>query len=200
MLAAPQAWGVFCLEQDREGIMTPAERQKVAAFLDESRERLLQATRNLSPTQLQYRPAPDRWSVAECLEHLTIVETAVLGNIQNAIKGEAGSPQPAMSDDALLQRITNRSMRSQAPERIVPTGRFPQDHLVSEFEATRKRTADFVSSTNAPLRQFAFPHARFGQVDCYQWLLLVAGHGDRHRQQVEEVIADAGFPRAASAR
>jgi uncharacterized damage-inducible protein DinB len=180
--------------------MTPAERQKIASFLDETREKLLDATRHLSPTQLQYKPAPDRWSVAECLEHLTIVETAVLGNIQNAIKGEAGSPQPAMTDDALMQIINNRSTRSRAPERIVPTGRLPHDQLVGEFEAARKRTTDFVSSTNVPLRQFAFPHARFGQVDCYQWLLLVAGHGDRHRQQVEEVIADVGFPRVAVAR
>ena len=174
--------------------MTPAERQKLAALLDETREKLLEATRHLSPTQLQYKPAPDRWSVAECLEHVTIVETAVIGSIQNAIKGEAGSPQTSMSDDALVQTVTNRIPRSQAPERIVPTGRYPHDRLVGEFEAARKRTADFVSSTNAPLRQFAFPHPRFGQVDCYQWLLLVAGHGDRHRQQVEEVVADAGFP------
>jgi len=180
--------------------MTPAERQRAAAFLDETREKLLRATRNLSPAQLQYKPAPDRWSVAECLEHVTTVETAVLGNIQNAIKGEAGSPQPSMTDEALVQTVTNRSTRAQAPERIVPTGRFPQDQLLTEFEAARKRTSDFVRSTNVPLRQFAFPHGRFGQVDCYQWLLLVAGHGDRHRQQVEEVIAGAGFPRAASAR
>jgi uncharacterized damage-inducible protein DinB len=180
--------------------MTPAERQKVAALLDETREKLLGATRNLSATQLQYKPAPDRWSVAECLEHVTMVETGVLGNVQNAIKGEAGSPQVSMSDDALVQTVTNRSTRAQAPERIVPTGRYPHDQLLGEFEAARKRTAEFVNSTEVPLRQFAFPHGRFGQVDCYQWLLLVAGHGDRHRQQIEEVIADAGFPRAASAR
>ena len=179
--------------------MTPAERQKAAAFLDETRQKLLQATQGLSSTQLQYKPAPDRWSVAECLEHVTMVEAAVLGNIQNAIKGEAGAPQTAMSDDALVQSLTNRSSRFQAPERIVPTGRFRHDQLIGEFEGARKRTIDFVGSTEVPLRQFAFPHGRFGQVDCYQWLLLIAGHGDRHRQQVEEVIADAGFPRAASA-
>ena len=82
----------------------------------------------------------------------------------------------------------------------MPTGRTPADQVVAEFEAARKRTSDFVASTSAPLRRHAFPHPRFGQADCYQWILLVASHGDRHRQQIEEVIADAGFPRAASAR
>ncbi len=180
--------------------MTSAEREKAAAYLDETREKLLQATMHLSPTQLQYKPAADRWSVAECLEHITLVETLVLGNINNAIQEAAGSPKPDMSDDALVQTVTNRSARANAPERLVPTGRVPHGQLVGDFEAARKRTTDFVGSTNMPLRQYAFPHPRFGQVDCYQWVLLVAGHGDRHRRQVEEVIADAGFPHAAVAR
>ena len=180
--------------------MTPEERQKAAAFLDETRDNMLRATKGLSPAQLQYKPAPDRWSVAECLEHATIVETFVLGNIHNAIKETAASPKTDMTDEGLVRMVTDRSGRSRAPERIVPTGKIPCDQVLSEFEAARKRMSEFVSSTNVPLRQFAFPHPRFGQVDCYQWVLLAAGHGDRHRKQVEEVIADAGFPRAASAR
>jgi len=180
--------------------MTPAERQRAAAYLDETRNNLLRATRNLSPTQLQYKPAPDRWSVAECLEHITMVENLVLGNINNALKEAAGSPKPDMNDDALVKTIADRSFRATAPERIVPAGRVAHDRLVSEFEAARKRTSEFVASTNVPLRQYAFPHPRFGQLDCYQWVLLVAGHGDRHRQQIDEVVADAGFPWAASAR
>jgi DinB superfamily len=180
--------------------MTPEERQKAGAFLDETRENMLRAAKGLSPAQLQYKPAPDRWSVAECLEHAALVETLVLGNIHNAIKEAAGSPKTDMTDEALLRMVTDRSGRTQAPERIVPTGKIPCDQLVGEFEAARKRMSEFVANTNVSLRQFAFPHPRFGQVDCYQWVLLTAGHGDRHRKQVEEVIADAGFPRAATAR
>ena len=179
--------------------MTPAERQRAAAYLDETRDKLLRVAKNLSPTQLHYKPAPGRWSVAECLEHITTVENLVLGNINNALKGAAGSTKPDLGDDALLQTVTNRNPRVTAPERLVPTGRIPHDQLLPEFEAARKRTTEFVVSTSAPLREYAFPHPRFGQVDCYQWLLLIAGHSDRHRQQVEEVMADAGFPRAASA-
>lgn len=180
--------------------MTPAERQRAAAYLSETRDNLLRATRNLSPTQLGHKPAADRWSVAECLEHITMVENLVLGNINNALKEAAGSPKPDMTDDTLVKTVTDRSLRATAPERIVPTGRTPHDQLIGEFEAARKRVSEFVASTNIPLRQYAFPHPRFGQVDCYQWILLVAGHGDRHRQQIDEVIADASFPRAASAR
>jgi uncharacterized damage-inducible protein DinB len=185
--------------EDGDKSMTPAERQRAVAYLDETRDNLLRATKNLSPTQLQYKCAPDRWSVAECLEHITLVETLVLGNINSALQQAAGSPKTDMGDDALVRSVTDRSFRATAPERIAPTGRTPHGQLLAEFEAARQRTAEFLASTDVPLRQYAFPHPRFGQVDCYQWVLLVAGHGDRHRQQVEEVIADAGFPRAAAA-
>jgi uncharacterized damage-inducible protein DinB len=180
--------------------MTPEERQKAAAFLNETRDNMLRAAKDLSPAQLQYKPAPDRWSVAECLEHAAMVENLVLGNIHNAMKEAAASPKTDMTDEALVRTVTDRSARTQAPERIVPTGKIPCDQVLSEFQAARKRMSEFVASTNAPLRQFAFPHPRFGQVDCYQWVLLTAGHGDRHRKQVEELIADAGFPRVASSR
>jgi len=179
--------------------MTPAERQRAIAFLEETRENMLRVAAGLSPTQLQYKPAPDRWSVAECLEHITTVENIVLGNIHNALKETAGSPKPAMGDEDLVRTVLDRSFRATAPERVVPTGKIAQDRLLHEFEAGRKRMSEFVASTNTPLRQYAFPHPRFGQLDCYQWVLLVGGHGERHRQQMEEVIASSGFPRAAAA-
>jgi uncharacterized damage-inducible protein DinB len=179
--------------------MTPEERQRAAAYLDETRHNMLRVAKNLSPMQLQYKAAPDRWSVAECLEHIAMVETVVLANIRNTIKEAPGSPQPNSSDEALVSRVTDRSGRSQAPERFVPTGKIPCDQLLGEFEAARKRLSEFVTTTEVPLRQFAFPHPRFGQVDCYQWVLLAAGHGERHRKQMEEVISDAGFPHAVSA-
>jgi hypothetical protein len=43
--------------------MTPAERERAAAYLAETRENLVCSTRNLWRAQLQFKPAPDRWSV-----------------------------------------------------------------------------------------------------------------------------------------
>ena len=180
--------------------MTPSEREHIAAYLAETRENLLRATRGLSPTQLQYKPAPDRWSVAECLEHIILTESLVLGNINNTLQQAPDSTASAQVDDDLRRIMTDRSARAKNPDRLTPTGRWPHEQLLDEFEATRKRTVDFVASTNAPLRQFGFPHPRFGQLDCYQWLLLAAGHGERHRAQAEEVVAGAEFPRASAAR
>jgi hypothetical protein len=179
--------------------MTPAERARAIDYLNETRQNLIRSTEGLSPTQLQYKPAPDRWSVAECIEHISVTEGFILGNINKTLEQAAASSAPAFGDDGIVQMVTDRSTRIKGPEVLMPTGRWPHDRLVAEFRVTRGRSFDFATSTDSQLRQHAFPHPLLGPLDCYQWLLVIGAHGERHRLQAEEVIADDGFPRAAAA-
>jgi len=183
--------------------MTPAEREHVLNCLSESRDNILRSTRGLSREQLHFKPGPDRWSVAECLEHLIMVENRRIGEgMAAALKQPLdGSKLSAYQgrDEELVRLIENRAERAQAPEPVRPAGRLPDDRLLQEFEAVRKRTSDFVATADADLRKHFSPHPRFGDLDCYQWLLLIAAHSARHRAQIEEVIASSGFPRAATA-
>jgi uncharacterized damage-inducible protein DinB len=182
--------------------MTPAEREKVISYLNQSRQNLLNTADKLSPTQLQFKPAPDRWSVAGCVEHIIVVENRIFDLITVALQQPGdGSKRSAFEgrDEALVERVVNRAERVQAPEAIHPVGRWPQDHLLSEFEFARTRSLDFAAKTGAELRRHFAPHPRLGEFDCYQWLLMIGAHGERHRAQAEEVIASADFPRAAAA-
>src|ERR1043165_695388 len=45
--------------------------------IDRTRARLFQSVEGLSDAQQGFRAAPDRWSVAEVLEHLSIIERRV---------------------------------------------------------------------------------------------------------------------------
>jgi len=182
-----------------EDPMTPAEREQAISSLRDSRDRLLRTAHGLSPAQLRYKPAPDRWSVAECIEHIVVVESSILGSVEKTLQQAADSPKSAIQDDVLVHRVVDRTTRVKGPDRLMPTNRWPHDQLVREFEAARKRTSEFAATTSADLRQAAFPHPMFGPLDCYQWLLLIAAHGERHRAQAEEVMADANFPRSAAA-
>ncbi|MGO9591860.1 MAG: DinB family protein [Candidatus Acidiferrales bacterium] len=179
--------------------MTPGERERAINALHESRGRLLATVQRLSPSQLAYKMAADRWSVAECVEHIILVENSILRGIEKTVQQPADSPQTVVEDDALVARVVDRNERMNGPERLMPTGRWPHHELCREFESVRKRTSEFAATTGASLRESGFPHPAFGPLDCYQWLLLIAAHGERHRAQAEEVMASAGFPRAASA-
>lgn len=181
--------------------MTPAERETVLKNLTDSRERLLRVAQGLSREQLHYRPAEGRWSVAENIEHLTFVEGRVFGFIQKTLsEGPSTSKRSAVEDgkdSEFAARIAERTDRFQAPEPVRPCGRWADDQLLKEFESTRQRTHEFARTTDADLRAHFFTHGRFGDLDLYQWLLLIAAHCDRHRAQSEEVIASAGFPEDA---
>jgi hypothetical protein len=169
--------------------MTPAERDRARDYLHKTSENLLGATRGLSQSQLAFRPAPDRWSIAQCLEHIIVVENFVHDRIVDEGK-----------DEALIERIVGRVERAQAPEIVHPAGRWPHDRLLPEFRVARGRSLDLVAKTTAQSRQYFFPHPVFGPLDCYQWVLLIGAHGDRHRIQIEEVAASPGFPSAAQGR
>ena len=177
--------------------MTPAERERLTNSLSETRRQLLDTVQNLSPAQLDYKPGPDRWSAAQIVEHLAIVEGIVLIRIDATLK----SPEPKPSawqgrDDALMETIRSRESRVQAPERVRPAGQLRHEELFRQFDASRGRVIDFAATTDAPLRSLCSPHPIFGDLDCYQWLLSVAAHSERHHAQILEVMADANFPRA----
>ncbi|HEV2690456.1 MAG TPA: DinB family protein [Bryobacteraceae bacterium] len=180
-----------------------AERDLVLHHLRASRERLLQAAGSLSAEQRCFRPAEDRWSVADCVEHLVIVENFILGSIKRVL---ATPPEPAKrsevqgKEQVILERVPARNIRVKGPEAVMPTQRWPQfDDLLREFETTRQRTMSFASETQADLKFHFFPHPILGDFDCYQWLLFVGTHSERHVRQMEEVKSCEGFPQARAA-
>lgn len=182
--------------------MTPAERDHAIAYLAETRESLLRATRGLLRGQLSFKPIPDRWSAAECLEHIVVVERRVLERVAEALRQPVDPAKRSAyegRDDALVAQVTNRSERAKAPEMVIPTGRWPHERLLPEFELARKSSAEFAATNNDDLRRHLAGHPRFGELDCYQWLLLIGSHGERHRQQIEEAVALAENPRTAGA-
>ncbi|MBZ5610965.1 MAG: DinB family protein [Acidobacteriia bacterium] len=183
--------------------MDKAERDLLLVHLAESREMLVRAVDGLSGEQQLFRPGEDRWSVADCVEHITIVEDSTLKAIQRVLQGPARPDQQAETsgkDAVILDRVPARGTRVKGPPQVMPSGRWPDfEELLRQFEATRERTLRFAAVTQADLRSRAFPHPFLGPLDCYQWLLFSAAHCERHVRQLEEVKADSAFPRGLGA-
>lgn len=178
--------------------MNDSERQVVKDGLAASRERVLGVTAGLSEEQWTFRPGADRWSIAECLEHVIRVESRMLGVIEAKVRDNApGEPSAEIraKDGPVFAAVPDRSQRRQAPEPVRPTGQWTDPRkLAAEFEATRARTAAFAAETPADLRRYFHTHGGFGDLDCYQWLVLLGLHSERHARQMEEIKADAKFP------
>jgi hypothetical protein len=176
-------------------MITPAERDFALKLLDETGDGLLHLLDGLSLEQLLFQPEPGRWSVAENVEHLVMVEKRVVPAIEKMLHEPPDHVmKPCMGDEEVLRRIGTVVDRVQAPERSQPASRWPAGELRREFETARRYTRNFVSSTNGDLRHHFINHWLFGDFDTYQWLLLIGSHTQRHTIQSKNVIASPNFP------
>lgn len=77
------------------------------------------------------------------------------------------------------------------------TSRWLLANLLNEFDAARHRTIEFATTAadTKELRRNFMPHPFFGELDCYQWFILAAGHSARHCNQGTVIKESAGFPR-----
>ena len=185
-----------------DGSMSSAERTYLLEQLETSRKNMLATIEGLSDAQWKFKPAPNVWSVGECAEHLILAEDFIFGASQQILKTRA-VPRPENSnaefDRKVVAGVQDRSNKVTAPEPITPSGKFatPAD-AVREFTARRDKTIAYVKSTDDDLRVHVGP-SPLGQIDDYQFLLLLASHTVRHTLQMKEVQANPGYPKASAA-
>lgn len=177
--------------------LTQSDHDKGLQYLQQTRDGVVAATKGLSEAQLKFKPAPDRWSVAEVLEHITIVEGALYSNVTEIVmKAPAGAPDrdTAKIDAQVFAVVPDRTHKVKAPEQFVPTGRWPAADTLDQFLKTRERTTAFFEST-PDLRAHVGGQSPLGPLDGYEWIMFIAAHSARHTKQILEVKADPSFPK-----
>jgi hypothetical protein len=178
--------------------VSDAERKSAIDYLERTKVKLVETVRPLTEAQYNYKSAPDRWSIRECVEHITGTERAMFGGMQKALAAPKPDGLSAERDALIARAMPDRSRQAQAPQEVAPKGmpEFATPAMaLAEFEKTRAATANFATATQADLRGRGFRHPFFGMLDLYQWTLAIAGHTERHTKQIEEVMAGAGFPK-----
>src|SRR5690349_12288416 len=61
--------------------LTPADRDKAMKYLESTKQGVADATKGLSAAQWTFKPAPDKWSVAEVTEHIAAAEDYIRGMV-----------------------------------------------------------------------------------------------------------------------
>lgn len=194
---------IFCLSalvspllQGEE--LTAADRKKALEYLEKTRAEVLAATKGLSEAQWNFKPAPDRWSVAEVTEHIAAAEDFIMQNVREKVMKappRQGTEDVKAIDEFVVQRIPDRSTKAKAPEPLVPSNRFgsPKGSL-DHFKESRAKTISFLKETK-DLRDHAADSPLGKKLDGYEWVMFVSAHSERHTKQIEEVKADPNFPK-----
>ena len=178
--------------------LTQADRDRAMQYLESTKQGVLAATAGLSEAQWNFKPAPDRWSVAEVTEHIAAAEDFLMGmvttQVMKAPARPAGDDVKAI-DDMVVAKIPDRSKKAQAPEPLKPTNRYGSPAAsLNHFTDARAQTEAFLK-THDDLREHAVDSPMGKKLDGYEWILFVAAHSERHTKQINEVKADSNFPK-----
>ena len=181
-----------------ESSVTKKEKKFALNYMKQTRQRLLDDVKGLSENQLKWKPADSAWSIAECIEHITISEK----NLLEMVKGSLAQPaDPSKrseiknTDEGVIKILTNRSFKVKTQEPFKPTGQFGDAWKTLEvYKERRGNLIDYTKSSKEDLRNH-YIDLPFGKIDTYQGLLFIAAHCERHTLQIEEVKSNPGFPK-----
>jgi hypothetical protein len=181
--------------------------EQARQYFAATRKRVEDATAGLSEAQLRFKPGPDRWSIAEILEHMVIVHQRVLTRVLEQLP-QAPAPAPdrdsQLLDAIVIEKIPDRTIKAKAPDFIQPTGAMPvvaaldtifrnHDRLLVILESTPDLREHILESP--PLR--VVTSGAYETMDGYQWVLTAAAHDERHVRQILELKEDRNYPAAA---
>ncbi len=181
------------------GELDQADRKVLLDHLNRSSSEFLDSVNGLTKEQWNYKPAADVWSVAECAGHIALSEDFLRDIIEKKILSAPASAERVAErkalDEKVVKMVSDRSFKAKAPEPLIPSGQFATpEEIIAAFQRNREKTIAFAESRD-DLREHAAPHPVLKEMDAYQWLLFLSGHTMRHTAQIQEVKANARFPR-----
>jgi hypothetical protein len=177
--------------------VTQTEKEKALQYLEMTKKNVLEATKGLSEAQWNFKPAPDRWSIAEIAEHLILSEDLLFKEEREMLKSAAVAERAhdIGKDAQILKREVDRSVKATAPADLTPSGRYKTPAEAAQaFKERRDRIIKYVETTPDDLRSHVSGEGA-DATDAYDSLIVIAGHTERHVAQIDDVKVEAGYPR-----
>jgi quercetin dioxygenase-like cupin family protein len=173
------------------GALSNGEREELLGLFSKGQRELLDLVASTPEELWAKKPAPDRWSVSEIVEHLGAAEPMLFGMAQQALATPAdanwASVAGRISTDAFLGMIQNRGQKFQAPEPIQPKGGMSRADALAKFGAARAVTAEFVRRTDLPIKKHV-AQGPAGPMNVHQMMVLIGAHVLRHNAQIREAL------------
>ncbi len=145
-------------------------------LIEGQRARLLALLDGVSERQAAFRPAPDQWSIADVLRHVTAAEENVALIVESLARG--------VVPDARLEA------GRQTPDEGQP--------LAALVERLRAARVDLLARVRgwpaAPDLAATFDHPFFGPLNCKGWVAFQRLHDADHTGQLEQIMAAEGYP------
>jgi hypothetical protein len=180
--------------------LTSSEIEQANLHLQQTQNGVIGAIKRLSEAQWAFKPAPDRWSIAEIVEHMIFVQERVLGTLRDQLLTAPAGPADRRVDAIIINQFPNRLTKFSAPEFLLPKGGLKLSEGLDRVATNTRRLAECLATPDLRLHVLESPPLKAVSknehqvMEGYQWILAVSAHTDRHTRQILEVRADPNFP------
>ena len=176
--------------------MTKEDRQHLLVHFEMTTQMVEEQVRGLSPAQLEYKASPDRWSIREVVSHLAVAEPDYWRDIQKALKAapDMKDKKSAATDADILWYGIDRVAHTKTGGGHEKVDTYKdQVEALGKFQALRGTMIEYIKTTNDDMRAHSFGDQEV--IDCWQWMLEISTHAERHIQQIREIKNSPNFPK-----
>jgi len=184
--------------------LTDQEYAELIQQIDDNQARVLGLISGLSDEQWNFKQNDNRWSVAECTEHIVRSQRAILETIRQVIaspRDPEWATKTAGKTAFVRQIVPNRGPQGaggvQAPQEIRPTEHWDRARAIREFYDAQGEIRAYVETMDRAIKDHTSQHPvpQIGWLNAYDWLNLLTMHTVRHSKQIVEVQEDANYPK-----
>jgi hypothetical protein len=176
--------------------MAKEDREHLLVHFEMTTQMVAEQVRGLSPTQLEYKASPDRWSIREVVSHLAVAEPDYWRDLQKALKAtpDMNEKKSTATDADILWYGIDRVVHTKTGGGHEKVDTYKNlGEALGKFQALRATMIEYIKTTNDDMRAHSFGDREV--IDCWQWMLEISTHAERHIQQINEIKRDPNFPR-----
>ena len=189
-------------------VESPDLLQTIVNETEKNSQAARQLVSSLSEAQLNWKPAPDKWSIAQCLDHLAVTSkkfdpyftVALARGREKWPASTAPAYRPSWMGGWLIKQVTPETGRNlPAPKVFRPSESSTIQGAFESFLKQQERFLAFVRETDGVdynktrLRSPVTPLMRYSLADAF---VVTVVHGQRHLAQARRVREMSDFPNA----
>ncbi|MBY0491097.1 MAG: DinB family protein [Gemmatimonadaceae bacterium] len=165
---------------------------EVVAELESAQAQMHAAIAAVPASAHTARPNAESWTIAEVIEHLMMLEDStgrLIGGMLKQLEGTTDSETDPIGPTMARFQVEKPLRKLAAPDMVKPTGVPMADALARQSASRERLISSLKAGSGRALNTKTYPHPFLGELNGYQWALLVAQHQRRHLVQIDAIAA-----------
>jgi DinB superfamily len=168
----------------------PQELDSILSCMSKAHTGLLSAADAVAADGWKTRPSEGKWSAAELVAHLMMVERAVIAKADRIRQHPPKRVSLFKRIHIPMALVESRWIRRKSPVPVEPEMLRDKEAMLAELRTVRERSLAFLEETKSRnLGEYCWAHPALGTLNTYEWMQFIASHEVRHTKQMREIVA-----------